>query len=159
MEVAQLHSPHLSNSVGNGSGLGDRRPTPPQETPCSWCVSLMSRTRGATLPGRPVADMNGAYCSGYTKFLAVALTKLMLMERSGILPPLDILVQTTLDRILDAQSTHCTDAHDGEVTGNVDCRTCVALFEAVSAARIAAVETTTLPKRAAQTRIRTPRKE
>jgi hypothetical protein len=73
-------------------------------------------------------------------------------------PPLDILVQTTLDRILDAQSTHCADAHGGEVTENVDCRTCVALFDAVSAARIAAVETTTPPKRTAQTRTRTTRK-
>ena len=82
-----------------------------------------------------------------THFLTGALTKRMPMERSGMVPPLNILVQTTLDRILDAQSTHCADAHGGEVTVNVDCRTCVALFDAVSAARIAAVETTTLPKR------------
>ena len=158
MGVARLHYPHLSNSVGNGSGSGDRRPPPPREPPCSWRVSIMSRTLGPTLPRRPAADMNGACCLGYTKFLAVALTKLMQMERSGILPPLDILVQTTLDRILYAQSTHSTDAHGGEVPVNVDCRTCMALFDAISAARIAAVETTTLPERAAQRRTKTTRK-
>jgi hypothetical protein len=86
------------------------------------------------------------------------LTKLMLMERSGILPPLDILAQNTLDRILYAQSTHWADAHGGQLTVRADCNTCVALYEAVSAARIAAVETTTLPKRAAQTRTKTTRK-
>src|SRR5262245_26821827 len=118
----------------------------------------MSRILGATLPRRPAADMNGGCRSGYAQFLAVALTKIMPMERSGILPPLDILAQNTLDRILYVQSTHCADAHSGQLTVRADCNTCVALYEAVSAARIAAVETTTLPKRAAQTRTRTTRK-
>ena len=92
------------------------------------------------------------------RFLAGALTKLLPKERSGILPPFDILTQNTLDRILDAQSTHYADAHGEQGTVQADCNTCVALDEAVSAARIAAVETTTHPKRAAQTRTRTTRK-
>lgn len=70
------------------------------------------------------------------------------IERSGILLPLEMLVQQTLDRILDAQSTHYADAHGGQLTLQADYHTCVALDEAVSAARIAAVETTPLPKRA-----------
>ena len=76
------------------------------------------------------------------------------------MPILDMLVQQTLDRILDAQSTHCADAHGGQLTEQADCSTCVALDEAIAAARIAAVETTTLPTRAAptRTRIRTTRK-
>jgi hypothetical protein len=73
-------------------------------------------------------------------------------------PTLDMLVQQTLDRILDAQSTHGADTHGGQLTVQADCNTCGALSEAVSAARIAAVETTTLPKRAAQTRTKTTRK-
>ena len=85
------------------------------------------------------------------------MTKLMPMERSGLLPPLDILAQNTLDMILDAQSTHCADAHGGQLTVRADCHTCRALDEAVAAARIAAVETTTVPKRAAQTQTRTTR--
>jgi hypothetical protein len=72
--------------------------------------------------------------------------------------PLNMLAQNTLDRILYVQSTHWADAHGGQLTVQTDCNTCVALYEAVSAARIAAVETTTLPKRTAQTRTRTTRK-
>jgi hypothetical protein len=83
---------------------------------------------------------------------------LMPMERSGIVPPLAILTQNTLDKTLYAHSTHCVDAHGGQGTVQADCNTCVALYEAVSAARIAAVETTTPPKRAAQTRTKTTRK-
>jgi hypothetical protein len=75
------------------------------------------------------------------------------------MPAFDRLVQTTLDKILYAQSSHCADAHGGEVTVNVDCRTCVALFDAISAARLAAVEATNLPGRAAQARTRISRKE
>jgi hypothetical protein len=93
-----------------------------------------------------------------TTFLAEALTMLMPMERSGMLPPLAILTQTTLDKILYAHSTHCVDAHDGQGTVRADCHTCVALYEAVAAARIAAVETTTLPKKAGRTRTRTTKK-
>jgi hypothetical protein len=123
-----------------------------------WRVSMMSRSLGATLPRHPAADMKGVRGAGDATFLAVALTKLMLMERSGILPPLDMLAQNTLDRILYAQSTHYADAHGGQHTVQADCNTCVALYEAVSAARIAAVETTPPPKRAAQTQTRPTRK-
>src|SRR5690349_22299845 len=119
MGVARLHYSRPSSSVGNSSGSGNQGLTPAREPPCSWRVSRMSRTRGATLPRRPAADRKGVCYSGYAKFLAGAFTKLLQMERSDILPPLDILVQTTLDRILDAQSTHGVDAHSGEVTEDV----------------------------------------
>jgi hypothetical protein len=74
------------------------------------------------------------------------------------LPSLAILAQNTLDKILYVQSTHCADAHGGQGPVQADCNTCVALYDAVSAARIAAVETTTLPERAAQRRTKTTRK-
>ena len=119
---------------------------------------MMSRSLGATLPRYPAADMKGVRGTGDATFLAVALTTLMQMQRSGILPPLDRLAQQTLDRILYAQSTHCAAAHGGQRTVQADCNTCVALYEAVSAARIVAVETTAVPKRAAQTRTRTTSK-
>jgi len=93
-----------------------------------------------------------------TKGLAGASTTLLPVERSGILPPLALLTQTTLNKILSAQSTHCADAHGGHGTVEADCQTCMALYEAVSAARIAAVETTTLPQKGAQRRTKTPRK-
>jgi hypothetical protein len=83
---------------------------------------------------------------------------LMPVERSSILPPLALLTQTTLNKILDAQSTHCADAHGGHGTVEADCHTCVALYEAVSAARIAAVENTTPPQKVAQRWTKTTRK-
>jgi hypothetical protein len=75
-----------------------------------------------------------------------------------MLPPLALLAQTTLNKILSAHSTHCADAHGGHGTVEAACQTCVALSEAVSAARIAAVETTTLPQKGAQRRTKTTRK-
>jgi len=75
-----------------------------------------------------------------------------------MLPPLALLTQTTLDKILDAHSTHCADAHSGPGTVQADCHTCAALQEAVAVARIAAVETTPSPTKTAQTRTRTTRK-
>lgn len=72
--------------------------------------------------------------------------------------PLALLTQTTLNKILEAHSTHCADAHGGHGTVEAACQTCVALYEAVSAARIAAVETTTLPQKVAQRRTKTTRK-
>jgi hypothetical protein len=75
-----------------------------------------------------------------------------------MLPPLATLTQNTLDKLLYAQSTHCVDAHGGQGTVQTDCNTCVALYEAIAAARIAAVETTTLPKKAVQTQTKTTRK-
>jgi hypothetical protein len=103
-------------------------------------------------------DQPWGFPEKYMRFLAGALTKLMPKERSSIVSPLASLAQNTLDEILYAQSTHCADAHGGQGTMQADCNTCVALSEAVSAARIAAVETTTPPKKAVQTQTRTTRK-
>jgi hypothetical protein len=63
--------------------------------------------------------------------------------------------QAALDKVLYAESVHVRDAHSGELPER--CSTCVALAEAVEACRIAAVEATTLPERAAPQR-RRPRK-
>ena len=82
----------------------------------------------------------------------------MPVERSSIVPPLALLTQTTLDKILSAHRTHGADAHGGPGTVAAACQTCVALYEAVSAARIAAVETTTLPQKVVQRRTKTMRK-
>ena len=109
----------------------------------------MRGSRGAQPLGCPEAD---------PQVLAGDSTTLLPVERSGIVPPLALLTQTTLNKILDAQITHCADAHGGHGTVEADCQTCMALYEAMSAARIAAVETTTLPQKGAQRRTKTTRK-
>jgi hypothetical protein len=155
-----------------------------QSTPLTcWCAQGISVSRSRVLPPgrgkgycspkgttglcfekplRSMRDPRGAQPLGFpeadTQVLAGASTKLMPVERSSILPPLALLAQTTLDKILYAQSIHCADAHGGHGTVEADCHTCVALYEAVSAARIAAVETTTLPQKVAQRRTKTTRK-
>ena len=93
-----------------------------------------------------------------THVVAGAATTRMPVEWSGMLPPLALLTQTTLDKILSAHRTHGADAHGGHGTVEANCQTCVALSEAVSAARIAAVETTTRPQKGAQRRTTTTRK-
>jgi hypothetical protein len=60
--------------------------------------------------------------------------------------------QAVLDKVLAAQAMHVRDAHSRALTES--CRTCMALSDAVEAARIAAVEATTLPEQPAQGRTR-----
>ena len=60
--------------------------------------------------------------------------------------------QAALDKVLSVQSVHVQDAHSGELTES--CNTCMALSDAIETCRIAAVEGTTLPKRAAPRRPR-----
>jgi hypothetical protein len=67
----------------------------------------------------------------------------------------DEAVQAALEKVLHVQVVHVRDAHRGELTES--CNTCVALSEAVAAARVAAVEATTLPERPAHTRRKTGR--
>ena len=93
-----------------------------------------------------------------THVVAGAATTRMPVERSGMVPPLARLTQTTLDKILAAHRTHGADAHGGSGTAEANCQTCVALSAAVSAACIAAVETTTRPQKGAQRRTTTTRK-
>ena len=132
---------------GRGKGYGSPRGATGRFVEKS--LRSMRGSRGAQPLGCPEAD---------PQVLAGASTTLLPVERSGIVPPLALLTQTTLNKILDAQSTHCADAHAGHGTVEADCQTCMALYEAMSAARIAAVETTTLPQKGAQRRTKTTRK-
>jgi hypothetical protein len=61
--------------------------------------------------------------------------------------------QAALEKVLHVQGVHVRDAHRGALTER--CHTCVALSEAVAAARVAAVEATTLPERPAHPRRKT----
>jgi len=69
---------------------------------------------------------------------------------------LDEAAQAALDKVLYAQAVHMRDAHSGELTQS--CSTCVALSDAVAACRVAAVEGTDLPKKAAHGWMRTRKK-
>ncbi len=64
--------------------------------------------------------------------------------------------QAALEKVLYTQAIHVRDAHSGELPQS--CGTCLALSEAVAACRVAAVEGTDLPKKAAHGWMRTRKK-
>jgi hypothetical protein len=66
--------------------------------------------------------------------------------------PTDNAAQVALDKVLYAQSVHLQEAHSGE--RNQSCNTCIALSDAIEAARIAAIEGTIVSERTARGRTR-----